>query len=102
MVKLFKKCVVFLSRSSGGDHMLTKQIHITTRPARPLPISYIVLVAQQCPCEVYIRQTGIQINAKDYDQMMRDWSPRGERLVFYLNGADEAAAGDRLQKALEV
>lgn len=87
---------------NGGDHMLAKQISITTRSARPLPISYIVLVAQQCPCDVYIRQTDVQINAKDYDQMMRDWNPRGERLVFYLNGAGEAAAGDRLQKALEV
>ena len=84
-----------------GDDMLAKQISITTRSARPLPISYIVLVAQQCPCEVYIIKNDRQINAKDYDQMMRDWNPRGERFVFYLNGADEVAAGDKLKKVLE-
>ena len=82
--------------------MLAKQIDVARRSsARPLPISYIIQTAQQCSCEVYIKGIGIRINAKDYNQMKRDWKPQGNRLVFFLNGADEVAAGDRLKKALE-
>ncbi len=43
----------------------------------------------------------MRINAKDYTQMKRNWKPQGNRLVFYLNGADEVAAGNKLKKALE-
>lgn len=43
----------------------------------------------------------MRINAKDYNQMKRNWKPQGNRLIFYLNGADEVAAGDKLKKALE-
>ena len=73
--------------------MLAKQIDVARRSsARPLPISYIIQTAQQCSCEVYIQGIGIRINAKDYNQMKRDWKPQGNRLVFFLNGADEVAA----------
>ena len=82
--------------------MLAKQVNIAARSGRPLPISYIIRIAQQCSCEVYIQDTDMRINAKDYNQMKRDWNPQGNRLVFYFNGADEAAAGDKLKKALEV
>lgn len=83
--------------------MLTKYITVTARSSvRPLPISYIIRVAQQCSCEVYIQGIGMQINAKDYNEMKRDWNPQGNRLVFYLNGADEVAEGNKLKKALEM
>ncbi|MCI8948437.1 MAG: HPr family phosphocarrier protein [Lachnospiraceae bacterium] len=82
--------------------MLSKQVDITARSTRPLPISYIIRIAQQCSCEVYIQETDMRINAKDYNQMKRDWNPQGNRLVFYLNGADEVAAGNKLKKALEL
>ncbi|HIQ73570.1 MAG TPA: HPr family phosphocarrier protein [Candidatus Cottocaccamicrobium excrementipullorum] len=81
--------------------MLAKQIDIAARSARPLPISYIIRMAQQFSCEVYIQDKSMRINAKDYNEMKRDWNPQGNRLVFYLNGADEVAAGDKLKKALE-
>ena len=81
--------------------MLAKQIDIAARSARPLPISYIIRMAQQFSCEVYIQDKSMWINAKDYNEMKRDWNPQGNRLVFYLNGADEVAAGDKLKKALE-
>ncbi|MDO4330336.1 MAG: HPr family phosphocarrier protein [Lachnospiraceae bacterium] len=81
--------------------MLAQQINIATRSARPLPISYIIRIAQQCSCDVYIQETDMRINAKDYNQMKRNWKPQGNRLIFYLNGADEVAAGDKLKKALE-
>lgn len=81
--------------------MLAKQVNITARSARPLPISYIIRMAQQFSCEVYIQDKSMRINAKDYNEMKRDWNPQGNRLVFYLNGADEVAAGDKLKKALE-
>ncbi|MDO5348984.1 MAG: HPr family phosphocarrier protein [Lachnospiraceae bacterium] len=81
--------------------MLAQQINIATRSARPLPISYIIRIAQQCSCDVYIQETDMRINAKDYNQMKQNWKPQGNRLIFYLNGADEVAAGDKLKKALE-
>ncbi|MCI9593564.1 MAG: HPr family phosphocarrier protein [Lachnospiraceae bacterium] len=82
--------------------MLAKQIDVARRSSvRPLPISYIIRIAQQCSCDVYIQSMGLRINAKDYNQMKRDWKPQSDRLVFFFNGADEVAAGDRLQKALE-
>ncbi|MDO5415861.1 MAG: HPr family phosphocarrier protein [Lachnospiraceae bacterium] len=81
--------------------MLAQSVNIAARSARPLPISYIIRIAQQCSCDVYIQDMGMRINAKDYDAMMRDWNPQCNRLVFYLNGADEAAAGDKIKKALE-
>lgn len=81
--------------------MLAQHIDVTTRSlVRPLPISYIIQTAQQCSCDVYIQGMGTKINAKDYNQMKREWNPQGNRLVFFLNGADEAAAGDKLKKAL--
>lgn len=85
----------------GVKRMLAKQVNITARSARPLPISYIIRMAQQFSCDVYIQDMGVRINAKDYNEMKRDWNPQGNRLVFYLNGADEVAAGDKLKKALE-
>lgn len=82
--------------------MLAKQINVAMRSSvRPLPISYIIRTAQQCSCDVFVQGMGVKINAKDYDQMKRDWKPQGNRLVFFLNGVDEVAAGDRLQKAFE-
>lgn len=82
--------------------MLSKQINVTAcSSVRPLPISYIIRIAQQCTCDVYIQGMDTRINAKDYNQMKRDWHPQGNRLVFFLNGADEVAAGDKLKKALE-
>ncbi len=85
----------------GVMHLLAKQVNIAARSARPLPISYIIRIAQQFTCDVYIQDMDMRINAKDYDQMKRDWNPQGNRLVFYLNGADEVAAGDKLKKVLE-
>ena len=81
--------------------MLTKRVNILA-PYRTLPISYLVGTANQFTCDIYIQGDTSKINVKDYEAMQTGLQPRGNGLVFYLEGSDEGAAEVKLRKLFEV
>ena len=81
--------------------MLTKQVDILA-PYRTLPISYLVRTANQFTCDIYIQGDATRSNVKDYEAMQTGLQPRGNSLVFYLEGSDEGEAELRLRRLFRV
>ena len=81
--------------------MQAKQIDILA-PYRTLPISYLVRTANQFNCDIYIQGDAAKINVKDYEAMQTGLQPRGESLVFYLEGSDRGEAELRLRRLFRV
>lgn len=81
--------------------MQAKQIDILA-PYRTLPISYLVRTANQFTCDIYIQGNATKINVKDYEAMQTGLQPRGDGLIFYLEGSDRGEAELRLRRLFRV
>lgn len=80
--------------------MIAKQID-TCRRYSPVPLSFLINTANSFLCDIYIQCEEVQINAKNYDEMLRKLRPRGCSLLFFFNGKDEKAAQQKIEKIFQ-
>lgn len=80
--------------------MIAKQID-TYRRYSPVPLSVLINTANSFLCDIYIQCNEYQINAKNYDEMLKNLRPRGRSLLFFFNGKDEQAAQQKIEKIFQ-
>lgn len=77
--------------------MIKKQIDTTQKPM-PIPLSFLIHTANGFHCDIYIQCNEGRINVKNYDDMLLHLRPHSHSLVFFFNGFDEQAAGQKIEQ----
>lgn len=80
--------------------MISRQID-TRRTFRPLPISILINTANTFHCDIRIECAGGDVDAKNYDEVLRNLNPCSPFLLFYFNGNDEQAAQKTFERIFQ-
>lgn len=80
--------------------MIWRQVD-TCRRYTPVPISFLISAANAFDCDIYIKHNDHRINVKNYDEMQRNICTGCKTLLFYFDGADEAAAQSKIGQIFE-
>lgn len=75
--------------------MQTKEVDVRLR-CTPIPLAFLITTANSFDCDIYIENGKTKVNVKDYDEMKKGLNTQERNLLFYFDGRDELAAGERI------